>query len=306
MTEKAKKRVTKRKTVSMAEMKRQVANLKLELSQQTELIDTQGEMIEELKSVPTQDLEYEAPPLLGERWTMVLGVVEVGLPIAFLDGDDELDSSAVITKIDQGDDIILFQVECGLKNGYFGDLDDAGEQGERWADAPANDPKRLYAKNNPTVIRNRFESEDHTIGQDVPRVMKSTGPARDSLEPAYIQPVDRPISKAKMEMLAFMEEEIQVMVHDTTDDQAVPIPCFYNDGIPQHFIRGKSQTVKRKFVEIIARCKKTGFTQVLEQDCTGADTYVNYPHTALVYPFSVVTDPHPKGADWLAAILNEG
>lgn len=161
------------------------------------------------------------------------------------------------------------------------------------------------AKDTPAIIRNHFEPEEHQVGQDNPRELKSTGPASEALEPALIEPVDRPVSTDKLEMLRFMEEEVLVMVHETTNEQDVPIPEVTNDGKNQFFIRGEEQLVKRKFIEILARCKKTAFSQRLQKDGAGNDTYVQIPHTALMYPFSVLQDNNPRGRDWLKAILSE-
>ena len=164
----------------------------------------------------------------------------------------------------------------------------------------------MDAKNVPASLRKSFETQEQTIGQDNPRDMKSDGPASDSLAPAYIQPVGKVYSKEKMEMLQFMEDVLTVRVHETTNEIDVPIPVVYNDGKSQYFIRGSEQEVKRKFIEILARCKKTAFTQELYEDGDGNKGYRYIPHTANVYPFSVLRDPDPRGSDWLRNILLEG
>jgi hypothetical protein len=288
------KKKAKRKVTSAAELKRQVTAMKLEMAQKDEKIAS----LENL----TEPAEPNLSPL-SERWEPVLGDVGEGEAIYFLDGNDEAEAAGWISRIEQDAGVTLFQVEVGPRVAYFSDILDASEQGERWADIKAG--KIYVPKNNPAIIRDRYESQDNVTGQDVPRKMASTGPAKDSLEPAYIQPVDRPVSLEKMEMLAFMEEEVEVMVHDTTDPQAVPIPCFWNDGISQYFIRGKHQTVKRKFVEILARCKKTTFTQETYKDANGAECYKQIPHTALMFPFSLEDDPNPRGRDWFRAVQAE-
>lgn len=158
----------------------------------------------------------------------------------------------------------------------------------------------------PRIARKEFDAAAQIVGQDKPRNMKSTGPARKSLESASIEVVDRPIDKEWADAMAFNEEKINIMVHETTDPAAVSIPDIYNNGVPQRFIRGQAQTVKRKFVEQLARCRKTTYSQEKVRDNNGDEFYRNVPHTALAYPFSVVEDPNPRGKDWLKNILAEG
>lgn len=155
--------------------------------------------------------------------------------------------------------------------------------------------------------RKDLNASEQTVGQDRPRTLRSTGPAADALEPQHIEPVDGPLNPEKAAALAFMEEELLVVVHDSTNDNDEPIPAVWNSGRAQYFIRGQHQRVKRKFVEVLARLKITKYTQRLEKDGAGNDTYKNIPHTALRFPFSVIEDPSgQKGADWLKRVLAEG
>ena len=166
------------------------------------------------------------------------------------------------------------------------------------------EPISIDAKQRPVEFKKYVETEEQQVGQDHPRVMKSTGPAKDSLEPAYIQPVGRVYSPEKMELLKFMEEEVTVMLHDSTNPTDEQIPCVWNDGRSQYFIRGKSQRVKRKFIEVLARAKKTTFTQEKDRDADGNEFYRQVPHTALIYPFNTEGDS-PRGQAWLKQILAE-
>lgn len=161
------------------------------------------------------------------------------------------------------------------------------------------------AKNRPLrSTRHDLETGDQPTGQDRPRKMKSRGPARKSLDPVIIQAVDNPVSRGKMELLAFMEEPVTVVVHESTNPTDEPMPCVWNDGKPQRFMRGQEMTVKRKYIEVLARQKKTTYTQRKEKDENGDDTYIQVPHTALLYPFAVVNDTQ-KGRDWLKSIMQE-
>jgi hypothetical protein len=161
------------------------------------------------------------------------------------------------------------------------------------------------AINNPVQISRRDETGDHEIGNEKPRVMSSTGDARESLQPRVLEQVEG-VTMSKMEALAFMEEEIVVVVADTTNPHDVAVPVVWNDGRAQYFFRNSKSKVKRKYVEVLGRLKKTTFSQRLIKDGNGNDTYENVPHTALMYPFSVVYDPSgKKGNDWLEKLLKE-
>jgi hypothetical protein len=104
--------------------------------------------------------------------------------------------------------------------------------------------------------------------------------------------------------LAFNEEEVKIIVHESTDKNAEAIVDVYVNGIPQRFIRGMEQNVKRKFVEVLARARHTSLKTEVE---IKGDSVVNriVRNSALRYPFSVREDRNPKGADWLRKILAE-
>lgn len=150
-----------------------------------------------------------------------------------------------------------------------------------------------------------LHSQDHQVGQDHERTMKSTGPAADSLDPLFIEPVegDGP-GQDFFDNLAFMEEMVGIVVAETTDHLAAPIPEVWNGGRVQRFLRGEEIMVKRKFVEVLARCKRTTYTQKKVKDDEGNDTYIQIPKTALMYPF-VVTQDTDKGKAYLKKILAE-
>ena len=121
-----------------------------------------------------------------------------------------------------------------------------------------------------------------------------------------IEPVDGPVSSDFLDELKFMEEPVDVMVHESAADNAEAIVEVFHNGIPQRFIRGQTQTVKRKFIEVLARAKKTAYSQQVFADrATGDAIQRMTPHTALQYPFQVVSDPNPRGTPWLRKVLAE-
>lgn len=286
----------KRGTIGVAELSRQLASSKLENDQQKEQVNM---LVERLESMEATMKTVPAVSLLGERWEKVLGEVARGEPIYYLEGDD--DDSSLGSIAEWGKDPMMYQIyiKKNEKVAYFPFLEDAAEQGERWTRPESR------AIDHPVLTRNTFETEEQTIGQDNDRPMKATGAARDSLEAAGFEVVDKPMNLGKEEALAFNEEELVVMVHDSDNEKEMPLPIVQNGGISQAFIRGQEQVVKRKFVEILARCKVTSYTQTKETDSVGNETMINHPHTKLLYSFSVIQDPNPRGRDWLQKLLQE-
>jgi len=104
--------------------------------------------------------------------------------------------------------------------------------------------------------------------------------------------------------MAFMNEEVTVMVHTTTDKNADPMPTFWVNGRVQRFLRGHEQKVRRVFVERMARAKGTTYTNVKLKDAEGEDKYEYLPTTADVCQFVVIGDSK-KGEEWLKSLRKE-
>lgn len=170
-------------------------------------------------------------------------------------------------------------------------------------------PKRKYTRRVQRASGGASEPMEQTIGQDGhPRAMDSTGPAREALEPQYIEVVERPVDQAKLDELVFMEEPVTILVHDDPDENADPMPMVGNGGDRNviYLKRGEEIIVKRKYVEVLARAKITKYSQKKIKDDNGNDKYVHIPRTTLRIPFSVTNDPAgQKGRDWLKGILAE-
>ena len=147
----------------------------------------------------------------------------------------------------------------------------------------------------------KIDTTNETVGQDRTFSVGETEMVAD----VDIQKIDGPELKTKAEILAFMEEPVTVMLHESTDRNVAQVEAFSNDGRTVYLTRGKPQTIRRKFVEVMARCKHTSLGQRNVQDQNGTHS-IEYPtHTALKYPFQLIEDKNPKGADWLRRILAE-
>lgn len=103
---------------------------------------------------------------------------------------------------------------------------------------------------------------------------------------------------------AFMNEILTVELADTTDENAPPHISVSVNGTTMPLMRGVPTYVKRKYVEVLARCKESRYSQKsanpMEPDRIEMKT-----RTALAYPFNVIEDKNPAGRAWLVAVLAE-
>lgn len=186
------------------------------------------------------------------------------------------------------------------------------------------------ASSNPVIRSKILDATQEQIGNDVPRIMKSSGPASESLSPAdNSQQFDRlmpgggiDLSGLKPEMtyaeklaykrahdyeyqnnLKFMAEMLDIYILPSTDkNESKLFPVDTNTGSIV-FERGKSYTVRRNVVEILARCKRTGFEQKDFVNKDGIQDSMQIPSSALAFPFQITRDDNPKGAHWLRFTL---
>jgi hypothetical protein len=102
--------------------------------------------------------------------------------------------------------------------------------------------------------------------------------------------------------MAFMNEMVTVRIHPSTDRNAHPLPDVYVNGRVQRFPRGEELSVRRCFVEVLARSRLTTFDNQKVKGPDGEDKYIYPAHTAEVYPFTVINDS-AKGEAWLKSVL---
>lgn len=154
------------------------------------------------------------------------------------------------------------------------------------------------------IPSSKTDSSNEKIGQDRPLDIPMTGSIADIIRTdQQIEVVDGPSLGAYAAELAFNEEVIDVIVHESTEQNAPLIVEVFVNGTPQRFLRGRMQSVKRKYVEVLARAKQTGLRTAVANDSNGNPVNRLDRHTALRFPFSVQHDPNPKGRDWLKKVL---
>lgn len=113
------------------------------------------------------------------------------------------------------------------------------------------------------------------------------------------------VDQEKIAMLAFFNQKVKVHIHTTTDEKAEQIFEFCINGRSYMFRRGETKVVPRFVVDRMARCRPTSYTHRETVAGNGEKQVVYDPHQGLRYPFSIVEDPHPRGKEWLEAVLRE-
>lgn len=169
-------------------------------------------------------------------------------------------------------------------------------------DAINNQVKRQYNREKST--------EDMKVGQrdsvnlDMPRDSEEIAIAETTIGQDYVDEIN------------FMEEPVTIRINKSAEKYAPNVvDCWTNGRGAEQFINGKWAvcgwlpvntvvTTKRKYVEVLARAKQESIqTRVVkheDHEDNFADRYTN-----LKYPFSVISDPSRRGAEWLTRILSE-
>lgn len=129
----------------------------------------------------------------------------------------------------------------------------------------------------------------------------------------------RVLSKDYLEQLAFMEEGVTVSFSQSHERFAAPfVDCSVNGKGIEALHNGRwlevhqvpvnnPVTIKRKYLEVFARCKHTDIKAYSEGGRDGSNKPINRtdPNEFLKHPFSVLHDPNPRGHDWLIRILTD-
>lgn len=171
---------------------------------------------------------------------------------------------------------------------------------------PRGIPRSREAQHNPVIISKALETSQQEIGQGSTRLMKSTGDAKDSLEPNLIARVSEiPYDDEKMAMLAFMNEPVTIRIGTTTDKNAAQCFEININGKLEFFRRGETKTIKRYYVDHMLRLKETVYEQKEVYNAEGIRDFIHIPHTGLKYDFSIVRDDNPLGKSWERAVLAE-
>lgn len=117
-----------------------------------------------------------------------------------------------------------------------------------------------------------------------------------------IEPADKFIRTAELEMAKFMEDVLTIRIERGREKNAPAWVDVYVNGVCQWIKVGEVQKVKRKFIEVLARSQPFSVTT------THGSTNEERPQNRIErsqfaqYPFSVLNDPSPMGHEWLQRV----
>lgn len=104
---------------------------------------------------------------------------------------------------------------------------------------------------------------------------------------------------------AFFNELVTIVVQATGAENEAPDFILNVNGMSQPIFRDVEITLKRKFVEVLARCKETKFTPLAADMNNPLSTNIPRGRTGATYPFTVIEDKNPIGREWLRAVRAE-
>lgn len=105
----------------------------------------------------------------------------------------------------------------------------------------------------------------------------------------------------------FMNQILTVETLESADPNAEQFIQTYVNGVPQFFERGKTQKVKRMFVEALARARPYTMQTPEFIDANGNRSTKIVKTFALKNAFNVLHDPAgAKGHQWLKDIIHQG
>lgn len=113
-------------------------------------------------------------------------------------------------------------------------------------------------------------------------------------------------TRTSAEIEKFMQDELVIVIHKSTDKNAVPrVPVGVN-GEVAWLPRDTKIRIPRKFVERLARSQEATFRTDDNPDPRMDEGKIIRRTNGQVFPFQVLHDPSPRGAAWLQRVTREG
>lgn len=162
----------------------------------------------------------------------------------------------------------------------------------------------VKAINNPISIRKGYEAGQDGLGAEHVAEAKEVGGESIIVEPPQ-RGLDDPNFIDKAEHEKFMHERVRVHISEARDKFDDPSFIVAVNGRQEVFFRNQEKTVKRMFVEGLARARPVHYGNEETRDSQGVMSYRWPAKRALRYPFSVIEDPNPRGREWLSNIMRE-
>ncbi len=112
------------------------------------------------------------------------------------------------------------------------------------------------------------------------------------------------VNSGYLQDLAFAEEEMTIRLEQSSDKYAASTVFVAVNGQEEWLPVGHPLKIKRKFVEVLARCKSDIFDTIRSETQDGDSINKLSRRTSMKHPFSVIHDPNPKGYEWLVQTLS--
>jgi len=106
------------------------------------------------------------------------------------------------------------------------------------------------------------------------------------------------VDKAELEL--FMNELVKIKVHESGVEGALEVISPQVNGLNMPILRGQDTVLKRKYVEVLARCRTTTYVQKV-MDASRPENIQMVERTVQTYPFALLEDSD-KGKAWLSSI----
>jgi hypothetical protein len=143
-------------------------------------------------------------------------------------------------------------------------------------------------------VAKEINTYDMEVGQPAPIILKDGTLATNPT----IDPIKGDVNDDYVKTLAFMEEPMEIILLESSDPNAPNPVIVGNNGMFQTFFRGVPTKTKRKFVDCLI-VKSGRVTTPKVRNGAGEDAYAIHQHSAHAYPFTVVSDQNPMGAEWI-------
>ena len=142
------------------------------------------------------------------------------------------------------------------------------------------------------------------IGQDQQKEISISGDP-EVVNETTIETVPGPGFEDLAELERFMNEDVKIFVYEPMEEGHEHVIQVKVNGKNQFIIRGKPQTVKRKYVEVLARARRVMVSASGYKDPNGEAKNIVNINSSLQFPFQVLEDPSRNGGAWLQKILSE-
>lgn len=109
-------------------------------------------------------------------------------------------------------------------------------------------------------------------------------------------------NKQYFDELKFMEEKLTIRIERMNDKNAPKVVDVSVNGRTEFIPVGEPFTIARKYVEVLARSKSDNIETIdASMDYANSANQIR-KISAQKYPFSIVSDPNPLGAEWFMSI----